>query len=167
VILHAEYGADTNWVDVTGRVGSMLRNNNASFKIQSATFGIDPAVGQKKTLRVVTREANGKIQHVEFVDNTSIFLRGYTFDSDSKGLRILGAEYGAGKQVADVTAQVDALVKAGQLIIRATDQSLGGVASPNQNKVLTIWYTFNGVAGQAVVKENESVRMPGGSGIGG
>ena len=167
VILHAEYGADTNWVDVTERLGSMLRNNNASFKIQSSTFGIDPAVGQKKSLRVVTREANGKIQHVEFMDNTSIFLRGYTFDSDSKGLRILGAEYGAGKQVADVTAQVDALVKAGQLIIRATDQSLGGDAAPNQNKVLTIWYTFNGVAGQAAVKENDSVGMPSGNGLGG
>jgi hypothetical protein len=167
VILHAEYGADTNWVDVTGRVGSMLRNNNASFKIQSATFGIDPALGQRKALRVVTREANGKIQHVEFMDNTSIFLRGYTFESDSKGLRILGAEYGAGKQVADVTAQVDALVKVGQLIIRATNQGLGGVVAPNPDNVLTIWYTFNGVAGQTVAKENESVRMPGGNGLGG
>jgi hypothetical protein len=104
---------------------------------------------------------------VEFKDKESIFLRGYIFDSDSKGLRILGAEYGAGKQVADVTAQVDALIKAGQLIIRATDQTLGGDPAPNQAKTLTVWYMFNGVAGQAVVKEGDSVRMPGGNGFGG
>jgi hypothetical protein len=104
---------------------------------------------------------------VEFKESTSIFLRGYTFDSDTKGLRILGAEYGAGKQVADVTAQVDGLIKSGQLIIRATSGTLGTDPAPNQAKALTVWYVFNGVAGQAVVKENESVRMPGGNGFGG
>jgi hypothetical protein len=164
-ILHAEYGADTNWVDVTQRVGSMLHNNNASFRIQSSTFDIDPAQGERKGFRLVTREANGKIQHLEFTENQNITLRGYTFDSDSKGLRILGAEYGAGKQLADVTGKVDALVKGGQLIIRATDEALGADPAPTQPKTLTIWYVFNGVVGQAVVKENDAVRMPGGDGL--
>src|SRR5579862_6427904 len=88
-LLHAEYGADNDWFDVTQRVGSMLRNNNASFSIQSSTLGVDPAVGLKKVFRLVTRERNGKIQHIEFREKESITMRGYSFESNSKGLRIL------------------------------------------------------------------------------
>ncbi len=99
------------------------------------------------------------------MEKESITLRNYSFDSDSKGLRILGAEYGAGKQLADVTAKVDALIKGGQTTMRVwTNETLGGDPAPNQAKALTVWYTFNGVAGQAVVEENDYLQMPGSNG---
>jgi hypothetical protein len=159
-LLHAEYGADNNWIDVTQRVGLMLRNNNASFRIQSSIFGVDPDVGARKVFRLVTREKNGKIQHMEFREKESITLLGYSFNSNSQGLRILGAEYGAGKQVADVTVQIDALIKSGQTTMRVTDETLGGDPAPKQAKTLTVWYTFNGLAAQAVVNENDYLKMP-------
>lgn len=159
-LLHAEYGADNDWFDVTQRVGSMLRNNNASFRIQGSTLGVDPAVGLRKVFRLVTRERNGKIQHLEFREKESITLRGYSFDSNSKGLRILGAEYGAGNQVADVTAQVDELIRGGQMTVQVTNETLGGDPAPKQTKALTVWYTFNGLAAQAVVEENDYLKMP-------
>jgi hypothetical protein len=166
-LLHAEYGAGNNWIDVTQRVGEMLRNNYASFRIESSTMGVDPAVGQKKNLHLVTRERNGKIQHAEFMEKQTITLRGYSFDSSSKRLRILGAEYGAGNQVADVTAQVNALINGGQTTMRVTSETLGGDPAPKQPKALTVWYTFNGVAAQVVVEENGVLEMPGGNGVAG
>jgi hypothetical protein len=167
VLLHAEYGADSDWIDVTQRVGEMLRNNYTSFRIESTTLGVDPAVGLKKVFRLVTRERNGKIQHMEFMEKQTITLRGYSFDSNSTGLRILGAECGAGNQVADVTAQVDALIRGGQITMRVTDETLGGDPAPKQAKALTVWYTFNGLAAQAVVRENDYLKMPGGNGFAG
>jgi hypothetical protein len=163
-LLHAEYGADNDWFDVTQRVGSMLRNNNASFSIQSSTLGVDPAVGLKKVFRLVTRERNGKIQHLEFREKESITMRGYSFESNSKGLRILGAEHGTGNQAADVTAQVDELIRGGQTTMRVTNETLGGDPAPKQAKALTVWYTFNGLAAQAVVEENDYLQMPGSNG---
>jgi hypothetical protein len=158
-LLHAEYGAGNNWIDVTQRVGSMLRNNNAHFQVQSATFSTDPAVGEKKTFRLVTREADGHIQHLEFTDKQNIRLQGYKFDDTTQGLRILGAEYGAGSQLADVTSQVNASLKGGQLTMQATSDTLGKDPAPKEPKLLTVWFMVNGVPAQAVVKENDVLRL--------
>jgi hypothetical protein len=61
-ILHAEYGTSARHVDVTQRLRDLARSN-ATFRMGNNTFGVDPAPGVVKTLRIYARGTRGD-QHV-------------------------------------------------------------------------------------------------------
>jgi HEAT repeat protein len=75
-------------------------------------------------------------------------------------IAIRKAEYGAlpDGPSKDVTAKVAELVKAGQVMIDAENATFGDTA-PGKVKKLRVEYTVNGVAKQATVNENASLRL--------
>jgi len=71
VILSAQYGSETRHVDVTNRLKEMVRQNRA-FRLNYETFGVDPAEGQAKVLRIYAQTPNGQEQMFEYRDNSLI-----------------------------------------------------------------------------------------------
>lgn len=57
-IIRAEYGADTRWVDVTQKL-KQIASSDSSFRMGNSTFGVDPAPGVVKTLRILARSTSG------------------------------------------------------------------------------------------------------------
>ena len=64
-------------------------------------------------------------------------------------LVITRALYGTGKHIVDVTAQLNAQIRFGELSIPVTNATMGGDPYPNRVKTLRVWYTIgrNGRAG--------------------
>ncbi|MGB7023144.1 MAG: hypothetical protein WBD73_05040 [Candidatus Acidiferrales bacterium] len=52
-VLHATYGFGDQRVDVTARVGAMVNGDRLQFQVSNWSLGGDPAMGQRKRLRVV------------------------------------------------------------------------------------------------------------------
>jgi hypothetical protein len=160
-ILRAEYGAGNRWVDVTPRVRSMFRGNNATLRADNDTLGGDPVPGVAKVLRLVVRDGNGRIQQMEFREGQNVTLRGYNSANDVRGLRILGAQYGVGNRMMDVTNRLSTQIRGDRLSLQVMNQTMGGDPARGQGKALTVWYTFNGRSEQTVVNENGYLNLPG------
>jgi hypothetical protein len=75
------------------------------------------------------------------------------------GLQITRAEYGEGNRMADVTRALSSQVQGGQLVLRVSNQTMGGDPAPNQPKTLTVWYTINGRSEQVTVREGETLDL--------
>jgi hypothetical protein len=71
VILRAFYGVPGSNVDVTPRLREIARDN-ALFRMGNSTFGIDPAHGQVKTLRIWARGPNGDVRMFEFREGSTV-----------------------------------------------------------------------------------------------
>ena len=70
-ILQARYGTARNNVDVTDRLRDLARNDR-SFRIANNTFGVDPAPGEVKQLRIFTRTAAGATRTFEYAEGGSV-----------------------------------------------------------------------------------------------
>jgi hypothetical protein len=70
-ILEARYGTEHNSVDVTARLQQIARQDN-SFRMGNSTFGVDPAPGQVKTLRIYTRGPDGRPRTFEFREGSTV-----------------------------------------------------------------------------------------------
>jgi hypothetical protein len=164
MILQGEYGAGNRWVDVTERLHGLFRGNQLNFRVDNGTLGGDPAPGVPKVLRLAVRDADGRVRQLEFRENQSVLLGGYNFANDSRGLRILAAQYGAGNRMIDVTNRLNAQIQGDRLSIPVMNQNMGGDPAKGQSKALTVWYTFDGRSGQAIVNENDRLDLPGDAG---
>jgi hypothetical protein len=71
VILRAFYGVPGGNVDVTHRLRETAREN-VSFRMGNSTFGIDPAPGQVKVLRIFARGPNGDVRMFEYREGSTI-----------------------------------------------------------------------------------------------
>jgi hypothetical protein len=71
VILKALYGVRGRNVDVTDRLRQIARSN-AVFRMGNSTFGIDPAHGLVKTLRIFARGPNGDVRMFEFREGSTV-----------------------------------------------------------------------------------------------
>ncbi|RTL36898.1 MAG: hypothetical protein EKK53_22080 [Burkholderiales bacterium] len=58
VIESASYGNDGRWVDVTQAVRAQVRGDRLDVQVRNELFGVDPAPGQRKVLRVTYRVGN-------------------------------------------------------------------------------------------------------------
>ncbi len=58
-ILSAQYGTGRSHVDVTNRLKELARQDRL-FRMGNSTFGVDPAPGQIKVLRIYARGPNGQ-----------------------------------------------------------------------------------------------------------
>jgi hypothetical protein len=71
VIVHALYGVPDRNVDVTERLRQLARAN-ATFRMGNSTFGVDPARGVVKTLRIYTRGPDGRPRMFEYREGSTV-----------------------------------------------------------------------------------------------
>jgi hypothetical protein len=70
-ILRADYGAGDRRVDVTQQLRSIAQSNQR-FRMGNSTFGVDPAPGQVKTLRIVARGDYGRTRIFEYREGDTV-----------------------------------------------------------------------------------------------
>ncbi len=71
VILRAFYGVPGRNVDVTDRLRELARRDLV-FRMGNSTFGIDPAHGEVKTLRIFARGPNGETRMFEYREGSTV-----------------------------------------------------------------------------------------------
>ena len=70
-ILQARYGTAQNNVDVTERLRELARQDR-NFRMGNDSFGVDPAPGQRKQLRIFARDANGQTRTFEYTEGSNV-----------------------------------------------------------------------------------------------
>ena len=70
-ILQARYGSARNNVDVTDRLRELARQDR-NFRMGNDSFGVDPAPGQRKQLRIFARAADGQTRTFEYVEGSVV-----------------------------------------------------------------------------------------------
>jgi hypothetical protein len=81
-IVRAEYGAGNRWVNVTQRLKE-IAYSNATFRMGNSTFNVDPAPGVVKTLRILTKDSNGRDRAFEYREGSTV--DGSVFTGWSRG----------------------------------------------------------------------------------
>lgn len=71
VILSAQYGTAARHVDVTNRL-RQLAQTDRTFRMGNSTFGVDPAPGQIKALRIYARGPNGRERMFEYREGSTV-----------------------------------------------------------------------------------------------
>ena len=71
VILGAQYGTAPRHVDVTNRLKELARQDRV-FRMGNSTFGVDPAPGQRKVLRIFARTPNGQERFFEYQEGSVV-----------------------------------------------------------------------------------------------
>ncbi len=181
-IIHADYGADGAWVDVTAQVQSLVHGEGLNFRVDQDNLRTDPAPHRKKTLRLQVRNSRGQVQTLMYREKTVVRLyvardyispvygtpppgspgpRNSYGQENQRGLEITRAEYGAGPRVRDVTGRLASMVRGDHLSVRVSNDSMGGDPAEDRRKTLTVWYIYNGRAGQAIANEQEVIDLPG------
>ncbi len=132
-IVHARYGTPEKNIDVTARLKELARNDT-QFRLANATFGVDPAYGETKTLRLYTRGPDGRqrifdYREGSFVDGTQFtgwqggdwgqaqdgggwnddYVAAAARPTDAGDYRILYAVYGTAENYVDVTRRLKVL----------------------------------------------------------
>ncbi len=135
LILTAQYGNEYRHVDVTGQLKQIARQDRV-VRLDYRTFGVDPAEGQAKVLRIFARGPNGNEQMFEYQDNSLIdgaIFRGWGGGEWGQGgwsgnwngggpvaggrgdagqFLILTAQYGSERRHVDVTNRLKELARA-------------------------------------------------------
>ena len=160
-ILEARYGTAENNVDVTQRLKELARQDRR-FKLVNELFNVDPAPGQRKTLRIYARGRDGQPRTFDYQERTEVDGSQFTGwgggnwghdrgrhswdgarvgrdsdDRDDGQFQILQARYGTAQRNVDVTPRVRDLVRADQRF-RASNNVLGVDPDPGQRKTLRI-----------------------------
>ena len=81
-IQQAYYGTARNHVDVTDRLKQLARDD-VRFRLGNDSFGVDPAPGQVKTLRIYARNRDRQTRTFEYVEGSVV--DGARFDSWQRG----------------------------------------------------------------------------------
>ncbi len=182
-ILEARYGVAQGNVDVTDRLKQLARRDRL-VKIENDLFGVDPAYGIVKTLRIYARDRTGALVTFEYREGDYIDGAQFTGwgggnwgrrrrnggwgrDGDRAdrahrgGLQIARATYGIGRQSRDVTDRVRSLVRGDQLDIQVDNQTFGIDPAPGIRKFLDIVYSWNGRTQQEMrVREEDRLSIP-------
>ena len=156
-ILHADYGWRDQRVDVTQRLRELARDNDV-FRMGNSTFGIDPAHGHVKTLRIFAQEPDGDNRVFEYREGDTVdgsvfagWRRGdwgrdrdrdrdrHDADRDQQGAYvILRAYYGVPGRNVDVTDRLRDLAH-DNLIFRMGNSTFGIDPAHGYVKALRIW----------------------------
>jgi len=158
LILTAQYGNEYRHIDVTGQLRQMARQDRF-FRLDYRTFGVDPAEGQAKVLRVFARGPNGDERMFEYVDNSIIdgaVFRGWGTGEwgnggwsgnwngggpaagprgDAGQFLILSAQYGSERRHVDVTNQLKQLARA-DVQVRLDYRTFGDPGACDQGQAL-------------------------------
>ena len=141
-ILRADYGYGNQRVDVTQRLRDLARQN-ARFRMGNSTFGIDPAPGVVKSLRIFTKDGRGRPRTFEYREGS--YIDGSQFVGWGGGnwgsvdqYQILGARYGTPQSNVDVTGRLKQLA-ASNSFFRMGNSTFGVDPAPGVVKTLRIW----------------------------
>ena len=117
-IVRAEYGAGNRWIDVTNQLREIAASN-PTFRMGNSTFGVDPAPGVVKSLRILARDGRGRQRTFQYREGSTVdgsmfagwggggyWGGGQGYDADAGQYRIVRAEYGAGNSWVDVTRRL-------------------------------------------------------------
>jgi hypothetical protein len=182
-IIQARYGTTRSNVDVTNRLRQLARRDQ-TFRMDNATFGVDPDQGVVKTLRIFAQDRNGRQRTFEYAEGStidgSVFVgwNGGNFgrsgsnpgwgqssraadNFDRQSLNIVRATYGAGRQRQDVTGRLQSLIRGGRLSTNVDNGVMGGDPAPNVPKELLVTFTNDrGTQQQVRVLEGERLNIP-------
>jgi hypothetical protein len=158
-ILHADYGTQNRFADVTARLNSQIQNDNLNLRITNDTMGGDPADDRRKIL-TVWYAYNGRAANVVVNEKDTLALPGPN-DYVSGNLRILRAQYGADYRYFDVTDRLNSQLQNDQLSLRITNDIMGGDPAPDRPKQLSVVFIFNGDQCRATVNEKYTLNLPG------
>jgi len=142
-IIRADYGWGKDRVDVTQRLRNLARSNT-SFRMGNSTFGIDPAKGKTKTLRIVARGPGGNTRTFEYRENSMVDgsqfsgWGGGNWGGDQGQYQILGAWYGTARKNVDVTQRLRELAKT-DTFFKMGNSTFGVDPAPGVVKTLRIW----------------------------
>jgi hypothetical protein len=141
-IQRADYGYGTLRVDVTQRLRELARSN-ATFRMGNSTFGIDPAPGRVKTLRIFTRGPRGErtfeFREGSVVDGSQFSgWGGGNWGNPTGQYLILGAWYGTARSNVDVTQQLRDLARS-DTFFRMGNSTFGVDPHRGVVKTLRIW----------------------------
>lgn len=145
-ILRADYGYGDRRVDVTQRLRELARSDN-SFRMGNSTFGVDPAPGQVKTLRIIARGPRGEERTFEYREGSTIdgsMFSGWgrgewgRDDGDSGQYQILEARYGVADANVDVTQRLKELARQDRTF-RMGNSTFGVDPAPGRVKTLRIY----------------------------
>lgn len=176
-ILRALYGTPERNVDVTQRLRELARSNSF-FRMGNDTFGVDPARGQVKTLRIWARGPNGRNQMFEYREKS--IVDGSKFSGWGGGnwgnpgwnggwngtpgppappgrpptggnqsqLQIISAMYGAPGRNRDVSARLRSMIRNGRLSTVVSNANMGIDPAPGTPKTLWLTYSSGGRSAQ-------------------
>ncbi|HVA18077.1 MAG TPA: DUF3395 domain-containing protein [Candidatus Dormibacteraeota bacterium] len=172
-LVRAEYGAGNAWMDVTGRVRSLINAGKLNIRADNATLGGDPAVGARKTLRLRVRDDAGHERMLTFREKEIVELslsageqeRDHDRDRDrDRGrLRITRASYGSGGRALDVTDLLNSRIEGDRLSLPINNNTMGGDPAYETRKTLTVWYSYDGSDLRTSVDEGGTLNIaPGG-----
>ncbi len=143
-ILRADYGAGNRRVDVTQRL-QQLASTNQTVRMGNDTFGVDPAPGTVKTLRIYARSTRGQNRSFEYPENSLVdgaLFTGWNGGDWGPGpsgqYQITRADYGVGNQRVDVTQRLQQLA-ASNRTFRMGNSTFGVDPAPGQVKTLRIF----------------------------
>ena len=169
-LVRAEYGAGNAWMDVTGRVRSLINAGTLNIRADNATLGGDPAIGAHKTLRLRVRDDAGHEKMLTFREKEIVELslsageqeRDHDRDRDrDRGrLRITRASYGSGGRALDVTDLLNSRIERDHLSLPVNNDTMGGDPAYETRKTLTVWYNYGGSDLQTSVGEGGTLNLP-------
>ena len=142
-IQKADYGVGRLRVDVTQRLRELARSNT-TFRMGNGTFGIDPAPGQVKTLRIIARGPRGHNRTFEYREGSVIDGSRFTgwgggnWGGDTGQYQILGAWYGIPRSNVDVTQRLRELART-DTFFRMGNNTFGVDPARGVVKTLRIW----------------------------
>jgi hypothetical protein len=175
----ADYGAGNQRQDVTNVVRRLV--NGPNFKVNNANLGTDPAIGRDKTLRIVGKDSRGNVRDFSYREgqmvNSQMFRGGGPGfggpgfpgwgsgggpggGGNNYGLRITSAMWGLGSRQQDVTNRLQNMVRNNRLSVDVTPRTMGGDPVVGANKVLTVYYNWNGRNQSKVAPENTVLNLP-------
>jgi len=160
-ILQARYGTAENNVDVTQQLKELARQDRR-FKLVNDLFSVDPAPGQRKTLRIYALGRDGQTRTFDYTEYSEVDGSQFTgwgsgkwgpdrndnsWDEGRAGrngdgrdageFQIQQARYGTAERNIDVTQRVRGLVRADQRFV-ADNNTLGADPHPGKRKFLRI-----------------------------
>lgn len=167
-LVRAEYGAGNAWMDVTGRVRSLINGDLLHIRADNATFGGDPAIGAHKTLRLHVRDDDGHEKTLTFREKEIVELslsaaeheRGSDRDHERGRLRITRASYGSRDRALDVTDLLNSRIEGDRLSLPINNDTMGGDPAQDTRKTLTVWYSLGGSDLQTSVDEGGMLNLP-------
>ena len=167
----ADWGSGNRRQDVTNTVRRLVSGGN--FRANNQNLGVDPAVGADKTLRIIGRDRNGRVQTFTYKEgstvNSSTFTAsqwgggGWNGGNNNNSLRIVQANYGAtgGKGQRNVTQRLQGMIRnSNRLDITVNNQSMGGDPAVGQSKQLIVVYEYRGRRNTQTVPEGGRLTIP-------
>ena len=141
-IQRADYGHAHLRVDVTQRLRELARSNT-TFRMGNSTFGVDPAPGMVKTLRIFATGPRGASRTFEYregsvVDGSQFTGWGGGNWGNNDQYQILGAWYGTPHRNVDVTQRLRDLAKS-NTFFRMGNSTFGVDPAHGVVKTLRIW----------------------------